>query len=347
MSNFYNANKILSMKDKDGKDPEIYMICGNRTAGKTFFFKRWIVRRFVKYGEKFVVLVRTIDDVKDRVLGFWEDVGPIAFPGHEMTQEPMFRGKAGLLKLDGKPCGYVVPMNKPEFVRNNAAAFADAERIFFDEFMSETGVYLPKEMVKFNSVRISIGRGGAAGKHTRRVPVYMCSNNVTLFNPYWEAYKIPGMLQNKTKYLRGKKWVLEQTFNEEAAAELEENFGTLSEQEINYAAHNEYLLDNKKFVDHVPGIKICACKIRYNGKIYGVWGNDDGSMFLISTKLQSDTRLTIVTDPSDHNVDSYLVVKSHPLFKRLKQAYELGHMRFESMACKYAYFEAMCIKEAG
>ena len=61
MGDFYNGNKLLSLLDINGKKPEIYMCCGNRTAGKTFFFKRWMLRRFVKHGEKFVVFVRYID----------------------------------------------------------------------------------------------------------------------------------------------------------------------------------------------------------------------------------------------------------------------------------------------
>ena len=56
----YDGTKLLSLKDINGKKPEIYICTSNRTAGKTTYFNRYFVNRFIKYSEKFILLYRLI-----------------------------------------------------------------------------------------------------------------------------------------------------------------------------------------------------------------------------------------------------------------------------------------------
>ena len=58
MNEYYDGTKILSMKDINGKDPEIYIVTTNRTGGKTTYFGRLVVNRFFKKGEKFCLIYR-------------------------------------------------------------------------------------------------------------------------------------------------------------------------------------------------------------------------------------------------------------------------------------------------
>lgn len=340
MANFYNGNRLLSLRDKNGNPPEIIMCCGNRTAGKTFYFKRWLVRRALKYGERFVVFVRCIDDVPNTYMGFWADVGPLCFEGKEMTQEPLLHGKAAMLLINKTPIGYVIALNDPERIKRNSALFADAQRGFFDEFQCETGKYIPGEIKKFNSIRLSIARGGAKGKHARYFPVYMCSNFVSVFNPYYEAFGI--VPSQRSKYIRGDGWVLEQTFNSEAAAAIQRNFATLSQEELDYATRNEYLLDKDTFVQRIPGKKRCQCVIRRGGKRYGIWDTAQG-IYYVSAKLWTDTPFVFALDNLDHDESTILINKTMPLAKYLRKAYDMGQMRFENSACRQAFVLAMGI----
>ena len=340
MGNFYDGNKLLSLKDKNGKPPEIFMCCGNRTAGKTFFFKRWLVRRALKYGERFVVFVRCIDDVPNTYMGFWADIGPLFFEGKDMSQEPLLHGKAALLLINKTPVGYVIALNDPERIKRNSALFADAQRGFFDEFQSETCKYIPNEIKKFNSIRLSIARGGATGKHARYFPVYMCSNMVTTFNPYYETLGV--LPDSRTKFMRGAGWVLEQTFNEEAARAITHNFSTLSKDELAYATRNEYLLDSNTFVEKIPGRKHCACIIRKDGKKYGIWETQAG-IYYVSAKLIGNTPFVFALDNADHDETSLFISKNMPIAKFMRKAYDMGRMRFENQACRNAFVLAMSI----
>ena len=40
MGQYYDGTKLLSLKDRNGKVPEIYMCTTNRTGGKTTYFNR-------------------------------------------------------------------------------------------------------------------------------------------------------------------------------------------------------------------------------------------------------------------------------------------------------------------
>lgn len=341
MGDFYIGNKLLSLRDLNGNKPEIFMCCGNRTAGKTFFFKRWFVKRALEKHERFVVFVRQVEAIKDAYMGFWADIGPIVWPNKQMTQRPLLHGKAGLLSIDGVPVGYVVSLNDPDTIKRNSSLFADAQRGFFDEFQSESGKYLAKEFQKFNSVRLSIARGGAQGTHSRYFPVYMCSNMVTEFNPYFEALKC--LPSKRDKFLRGDGWVLEQTFNVKAAEAIKKNFKTLSDKELQYATRNEYLLDTNTFVDKVPGTKTCACMIRYEGKRYGIWQTQQG-FYYVSSKLWAETPFVFALDNDSHNTDSIYITKSMPVAKALRKAYDMGNMRFENQGSKNAFVLAMGIE---
>ena len=64
MPNYYNGTKLLSMKDLDGNTPEIFMVTSNRSAGKTTYFSRLILNKFIKKGEKFMLVYRFKEELE-------------------------------------------------------------------------------------------------------------------------------------------------------------------------------------------------------------------------------------------------------------------------------------------
>ena len=44
---FYDGTKLLSLKDLNGNTPEIFMCTTNRSAGKTTYFNRYCVKKFL------------------------------------------------------------------------------------------------------------------------------------------------------------------------------------------------------------------------------------------------------------------------------------------------------------
>ena len=221
MPKYYDGTKLLSLKDLDGQRPEIYMVTTNRTGGKTTYFGRYSVRRFINFNEKFALLYRynyELDNVSDK---FFKDLKTLFFPSMEMTSKRLAHGIFHELYLDGRSCGYAITLNSADQLKKYSHLFSDVDRILFDEFQSETNHYCDKEVKKFQSIHTSIARG--QGEQTRYVPVYMMSNPVTLLNPYYSAMKIGSRLQSNTKFLRGTGWVLEQGYVDSAAKAMKQS----------------------------------------------------------------------------------------------------------------------------
>ena len=53
---YYDGTKLLSMKDINGLKPELFLCTTNRSGGKTTYFGRLEVNRFLKYGKKFCLI---------------------------------------------------------------------------------------------------------------------------------------------------------------------------------------------------------------------------------------------------------------------------------------------------
>ena len=145
MGKYYDGTKLLSMLDINGNKPEIYMCTTNRTGGKTTYFGRLCINRFLDKGEKFGLIYRynyELDDVVDK---FYKDLGSLFFTGHEMTSKRRASGIFHELFLDDKSCGYALSLNSADQIKKYSHLFSDIQRMIFDEFQSETNHYCNDE----------------------------------------------------------------------------------------------------------------------------------------------------------------------------------------------------------
>ena len=133
---FYDGNKLLSLLDINGEKPEIYICTSNRNAGKTTYFSKYAINRFLKYGEKFCLLYRYNYDIENAGEKFFSNV-QMFFPDKKMISRSCSEGKYSELFLDDKKCGYALALNNAKFYRQFSNYFADIMLILFDEFQPE------------------------------------------------------------------------------------------------------------------------------------------------------------------------------------------------------------------
>lgn len=337
MGYYYDGTKILNLSDLDGKKPEIYIVSGNRTAGKTVYFARYLVNRFLKHGEKFCLLYRYGYDLTNVADMFFKDIKGLFFSEYVMTSKTFDKGLYAELYLNDIPCGYALPLNSAEGIKRRSHLFSDVDNMFFDEFQSETGRYCTDEIYKFQSVHVSIARGG--GKTTRRVPVFLCSNNITLINPYYIALGIADRLHSNTKFLRGHGWVMEQTFNDTAAQAMKESafFKAFSGSNYtDYAAENVYLHDNTAFIERPTGTSHYLATLIFDGTSYGVREYSEKNLIFVDNKSDESYTYKIAVTSNDHNAG--LVLRSNNLiYNALSDAYEKGLVRFRNARAKSAF----------
>lgn len=341
-SNYYDGTKLLSLKDINGKKPEVYMCTSNRSAGKTTYFNRLVVNRFIKRGEKFSLLYRFNYELDGCDEKFFKDIKELFFPEYDMTAAKKMKGIYQELYLNEEPCGYAISINSADQLKRNSHLFSDIDNIIFDEFQSEQNHYCDKEVEKFISIHNSIARGH--GKQSRYVPVYMISNPVTILNPYYVAMDISTRLQKDTHFLRGDGFVLEQGYNETASKALKTSafnraFG--SSDYIAYSAEGVYLQDDLSFVDTPSGRGKYVATIRYAGIDYGVREYPELGIVFCDKSVDYQYPLKITVDTADHKLNYVMVSSNFILIQKLRYYFEHGCMRFKDLQAKEAILKAL------
>nr|DAT95657.1 MAG TPA: Terminase [Caudoviricetes sp.] len=342
MNKYYDGTKLLSMLDINGNKPEIYMCTTNRTGGKTTYFGRLCINRFLDKNEKFGLIYRYNYELDDIVEKFYKDLGSLFFPTYTMESKRRASGTFQELFLNGKSCGYALSLNNADQIKKYSHLFSDIQRMIFDEFQSETNHYCERETKKFISVHTSIARG--QGEQVRYVPVYMLSNPVSIINPYYVEMEISARLKEDTKFLRGDGFVLEQGYVESASIEQKNSGFNRAFSKNSYTAYSSeavYLNDNKAFVEKPAGKSKYLCTLRYKGCDFALREYTERGLIYCDDKADSSflTKISVTTD--DHNIN-YVMLKRNDFFlSNLRYFFEHGCFRFKDMRCKEAVLSAL------
>lgn len=342
MSKYYDGTKLLSMLDINGNKPEIYLCTTNRTGGKTVYFGRLCVNRFLDKGEKFALLYRFNYELDNIVDKFYKDIGSLFFPKHDMTSKRRASGIFHELFLDEKSCGYAITLNSADQIKKYSHLFSDVKRIIFDEFQSETNHYCNDEVKKLLSIHTSIARG--QGEQVRYVPVYMLSNPVSIINPYYVEMGISSRLKCDTKFLKGDGFVLEQGYIKSASdAQKTSGFNRAFSRNVytGYSCESVYLNDNTSFIDKPTGKNSYLATLRYNGCDYGLKEFTENGYIYCDDKPDTTFKLKITVTTNDHNIN-YVMLKRNDFFlSNLRRLFELGCFRFKDMKCKEVVLKAL------
>lgn len=343
MSNkYYDGTKLLSMLDINKNKPEIYICTSNRSAGKTTFFNRYCTNRFIKNGEKFMLMYRYNYELDDCAQKFFKEINNLFFPSDMLTSERRSNGIYHELFFNSIPCGYAISINNADQLKKNSHYFADTTRILFDEFQSETNHYCPREIDKFISIHTSIARGG--GQQSRYLPVIMIANPVTLLNPYYVAMGIADRLNSNTKFLKGNGFVLEQGFNENASKQISQSGFMQAFSENNYSAYAQqgiYLNDNMAFIEKPTGKSKYIATLIYNNCAYAIKEFYDMGIVYCDDRADMTYPLRISVTTEDHNVNYIMLKKNDMFLSNLRYYFEKGCFRFKNLKCKECVFHAI------
>lgn len=337
MGEYYDGTKLLSLKDINGNQPEIYMVTTNRTGGKTTYFGRLCVNRFLKNGEKFGLIYRYNYELDDCAEKFYKDIGSLFFKGTTMTSKRRAKGIFHELFIDDKPCGYALSLNSADAIKKYSHLFSDIQRMIFDEFQSETNHYCSDETKKFISLHTSVARG--QGEQYRPVPVFMLSNPVSLINPYYVEMGISARLDKDTRFLRGDGFILEQGYVESASlAQKESGFNRAfsNNSYVAYSSECVYLNDNQAFIEKPEGASRYLATIRYNNCDYAIKEYKEIGVIYCDDKADKTFPYKISVTTDDHNIN-YVMLRNNDMFiANLRYFFEHGAFRFKDLRSKEA-----------
>lgn len=348
MSEYYDGAKLLSLRDLDGNIPEIFICTANKTAGKTTYFSRLEFNRYLKRKEKFMLVYRFNYELDGCAEKYFKDIGSLFFPDWTMTSLKKSKGIYHELfacqkdREEGEPCGYAVALNNIDQIKKMSHFFSDTSSMMFDEFQSETNHYCTDEVNKLIGLHTAVARG--QGKMVRYVPIYMIGNPVTILNPYYTALGITNRLGEKTRFLRGHGYVMEQGYNDAAAkAQTESAFNRAfgDDKYIAYSAQGVYLNDVKTFIEHPEGRSKYLTTLKCDGREYAVRSfPDEGIIYCDDRPDQSyPSKISVTTE--DHNIN-YVMLRANDLFiQQLRYFFDRGCFRFKDLRCKNAILKAL------
>lgn len=343
---FYDGNKLINQRDINGNKPEIFVVDGNRSDGKTTWFLRFLLRRFKKNGEKFMVVKRFKNQLRNCDEKMFKLVGQRWFPDDELTSAKREDGAYYELMLNNIPCGYVVDLNSAYKLKDISQYFSDTTTMFMDEF--QTKDYCPEEVEKFFTLHFSVARG--LDKPTRYVPVYMCCNHISSLNPYYKFWKCGAYVDSIEKgFWKGKGIVIEKDMNEGISnLQRESGFNQAFEGSSMYkhSIDNKSLTDNFSFVEKLKVNRfdyICNCIVdgEYISliRVYGI----EGVNFYFSDSVNLNCKSNFTVTSNDHDIDTLLLGKNINFLNGLKNQFDHGFIRFSSLEVKEKAFAFLMI----
>ena len=171
------------MSYQTGTNAEICLVLGAKDIGKTFGLRLKCLERFFKYGELFVEICRTNEEMKAVMNGYFDKLQNDGFFADYIFKCEKGCGYAALKPVDDeKPiwrlCCYFVALTN--FQREKKRTYVKPKRFIFDEAVIDTKDryhrYLPDEFLILANLLDSVSRQQPGDDY--RYYLYILGNSV-------------------------------------------------------------------------------------------------------------------------------------------------------------------------
>lgn len=323
IKNIINPDIYYNFHDMLSHNALFNFIIGNRGAGKTYGFKKWAIKTFLKTGAQFIYLRRYKTEF-DGLGNFFMDIA------HEFP-DVTFEVKGKLFYINGELAGYAIALSTA--LTKKSISYHLVDKIGYDEFVIDKGHirYLPNEVTMFLEFFETVDR------MRDKTRVTFLSNAVSIVNPYflfWNLKPNPNKRFTKRGHM-----LIEFVKNEEfVEAKYKTRFGQIIKgtKYGDYAVENKFLVDNENFVEKKTGNARFEFTIFYNGHTYGFWTDYKAGLCFVSNDYDPSSPLQFAITDDEHRPNLMLIKsanRSHLLSGAVK-AYEGGWLRFEDMQIK-------------
>lgn len=247
-SKYYNGVSVIN------SNCPINFSIGTRSAGKSYYFKRYCIKQYIEKGYQFIYLRRTIVDLEVTMPTWFDDIGnefpkfAVTTDGHNIKIHE-FNDDNEIIKTS--ICGYAFGLS--EYSKLKSIPYENVMTIFFDEFIPDNLKYLKPsdpfyEPQALLSVYMTVARGFR--KPIRPdVKIICVANAVTFFNPYFTYFGIDLTKRERGEFngIYAERFVATEISKEIAATK----FGQI----LSHTGYGQYALENKALVDVYSGIK--------------------------------------------------------------------------------------------
>lgn len=322
---YYDLQPVLSY------NALINFIIGERGVGKTYGCKKFCIKDYLKNGNQFVYLRRYSTELKSSCDGFFDSlIANHEFEGHEFKIERKRRSGITFL-CDGEVMGFGLILSTASQLKSKE--FPNVKNLIYDEFIIERGVYryLTNEVHTFLDICESLFR-------LRDFRAFLLGNAINRVNPFFNYFGIDMPYNSQIKTYKNGELLICYIKNEPYREfKKQTRFGKLisGTEYGRYAIDNEWLHENKTFIDKRPEKARFFFTLKYKQMTYGIWSDADTSRIYISSSFDPKCPIIFTLDPAEHNENTRLVsFKRSDFFKNLLEHYRMGLLYFESQKIK-------------
>lgn len=328
---YYDGSKIMSY------NAPVNIVVGERSEGKTYWFKRKGIKNYLRDGSTWVYL-RRHDSIFKKTLNRRPFFGDVAheFPGIQFRVD----GRDMLLKReDGdkwEVFGHFAALSQAQTYKGTTDP--TCTMLVFDEFINEHRVppYLPNEPTMLMNFWETLDR------REDRVRCFLLANAADMINPYFLEWNIqldkPGIRRYKGGLLVVQ-WDENVSFSEHAA---DSNIGrfTAGTSYDEYSRGNIFIGSGDEFIAKKPSKARPVCAVVFKDQRFGIWRDIKEGRYYVTRKTASDMLLfSLTTD--DHRPNLIMLEQADPFLKTLVQHYRYGMLYFDAPATRESFMLAL------
>lgn len=319
---YYDPSRILSYNTPWS------FVTGARGRGKTYAFKKRVIKKAIESGDEFIYLRRFKGEAAT-FKTFFDDIR-WEFPGVELS----VKGKIAYIGgAKGRtPIGQAVYLSAAQMLKS--VSLKKVKHIIFDEFILEKGAthYLPDEASIFEGLYSTVDRWDD------RVQVYFLANAFSLTNPYYVKYGIVPSGEFTVEPGADRFWAVHTDRSEEFAQQVSKTrFGAFlrrqDDENSRYMIDSTFRDEGLEMVEEKPPSAVYSLSIVGGSRPLSFWLSRDWSTWYATEGLpRSPNRFTLA--PSNVDEVTRLLTPRDSYLKNIRSAYASGRVRFDKLTTR-------------
>lgn len=344
---YYDWQKTMSYQT--GHNGEHCIVLGAKDIGKTFGLRLKCIERFIKKGEVFCEICRTMAERDDVAPGYFDKIHSTGF-----FSDYVFKTKnnCGYIArnpvADEKPawkliCYFVALTN---FQREKKRTFVKPKRFIFDEAVIDSKDrlhrYLKDEFLILANLLDSISREQPGDEY--QYWVYYLANSVDMTCPLFRGHGINKIPKFGYHWYKNKTVLLH--YVEPWDADDRRAY-TLVGRMLDGHEESKVIFDNE-FQDTTGKEvmrKTSNSQYKYAfvwGKMkFAIWIDQKRGLWFITSKVPKDAPNVYTLTKRDSSINYKMIEKASPLAKLLCEVYYIGGLRYESAHLRESFFEVL------
>lgn len=319
---YYDPSRILSYNT-----PWAF-VTGARGRGKTYAFKKRVIKKAIEKGDEFIYLRRFKGEAAT-FKTFFDDIRG-EFPGADLT----VKGKTAYLggAKGGTPIGQAVYLSAAQMLKS--VSLKRVKHIIFDEFILEKGAthYLPDEASIFEGLYSTVDRWDD------RVQVYFLANAFSLTNPYYVKYGIVPTAEFTVEPVADRFWAVHTDRSEEFAEQVSRTkFGAFlrrqNDENSRYMIDSSFRDEGAEMVEAKPPSATYSLTIVGGSRPLSFWLSRDWSTWYATEGATKAPNLYTL-DPRRVNEDTRLMQPRDAYMKNIRDSYARGQVRFDKLTTR-------------